>query len=173
MRARFWPKVNQNGPVPAHEPELGPCWLWTASTSANGYGAFGITHGARRMEGAHRVAWFLEHGDWPSQFVLHKCDNKICVRPSHLFLGTQADNIRDMDAKARGRRVGSAGMANGNVRLTDSQVREIYQRKCAGELQRALAIEYGVDQTHISRIGRINWRHLVNPAEERDARLSV
>ena len=87
---RFWAKVEKTD----------GCWLWTASTINSGYGAVGFM-GHRTT--AHRMSWFLAHGSWPDLCVLHRCDVKLCVRPDHLFLGTQADNVRDMDEKGRRR----------------------------------------------------------------------
>ena len=95
---RFWKKVNKNGPTPPHRPELGTCWIWTASTLASGYGQISVNNLPAR---AHRVAWFLETGEWPTLHVLHKCDNPPCVRFSHLFQGTPTDNARDCLAKDR------------------------------------------------------------------------
>jgi hypothetical protein len=101
----FWAKVDKNGGVPAHLPDLRECWLWTASLFVGGYGRFG----AQR---AHRVSWELHHGEVPEGlFVLHRCDNPRCVNPGHLFLGTQTDNMRDMWAKRRGRRPRGADVA--------------------------------------------------------------
>ncbi len=95
---RFLAKVNVNGPVPSHCPELGPCHVWTAGTFSTGYGAFSM--GTRTVQ-AHRVAFFFEHGRWPEPCALHHCDNRACVRPSHLFEGSKGDNVRDMDGKGR------------------------------------------------------------------------
>lgn len=75
------------------------CWEWSGLRSARGYGRFG--HDSRR---AHRIAWELTFGPVPDGLlVCHTCDNPPCIRPEHLFLGTDADNARDMVAKGRGR----------------------------------------------------------------------
>lgn len=74
------------------------CWHWKRGTDSNGYGRIGW-HG--RVEGAHRVAYELTYGHPGNLFVCHHCDNPICCRPEHLFLGTAADNMRDMVAKGR------------------------------------------------------------------------
>ena len=104
----FWSKVDKNGPVPAHRPELGPCWLWTASTATKGYGQF---MWGTAVAGTHRIAWLLTFGRWPEPCCLHHCDNPRCVRPDHLFEGTHADNIADMFAK--GRQPSRRGALNG------------------------------------------------------------
>lgn len=96
---RFWAKVERDGPIPDHLPELGECWIWTASTNAGGYGTMKFRG---RSELAHRIAWVLEHGPIPGDLhVLHKCDNPPCVRDEHHFLGTPADNVLDMIEKER------------------------------------------------------------------------
>lgn len=92
---RFWSKVDkESGPI---HPVRGRCWIWTAARFANGYGVFRFPEFNRR---SHRVSWELEIGKVPTGLrVLHHSDNPPCVRPDHLFLGTDADNSRDKCAK--------------------------------------------------------------------------
>lgn len=90
---RFWNKVDQR--------DGDECWPWLAAAFTCGYGAF---YFEGQNQGAHRVAWLLVYGEIPGgQAILHRCDNMLCVRPSHLFLGTQTDNMRDMVLKGRQR----------------------------------------------------------------------
>lgn len=102
IERRFWTKVNKNGPVPIHQPQLGQCWLWTAAT-IRGYGQIAhVINGKKRPAYAHRLAWEMAYGPIPDGLsVLHRCDVPLCVRPDHLFLGTQQDNLEDARAKGR------------------------------------------------------------------------
>lgn len=87
---RFWMRVDKSG----------ECWTWTAARGDHGYGSFTDDDG--RSVSAHRFSHQLHYGPIPKGLVVcHKCDNPPCVRPDHLFLGTQADNVRDMQAKGR------------------------------------------------------------------------
>lgn len=91
---RFWRRVKKGD----------GCWLWEGAWSKKtGYGSFRVgTKHTDPTNGAHRVAWELQHGSIQKGMeVLHRCDNRLCVRPDHLFLGTQQDNIDDMYAKGR------------------------------------------------------------------------
>ena len=103
---RFWAKVDKNGPIPAHRPDLGPCWIWLGAKVTGGYGVIKTgfsTHKTRKQSLTHRFSWEVHFGPIPSAtpFVLHKCDNPPCPNPGHLFLGTAADNTADMMAKGR------------------------------------------------------------------------
>ena len=111
LAARFWKHVNKHGPFPHTtavlvHPDIKRtrCWLWTgAKTYPDGYGVIEdqinkVWHKLR----AHRVAWFVATGKWPEKHALHKCDVPLCVRFSHLFDGSDADNLKDMKLKGRG-----------------------------------------------------------------------
>jgi hypothetical protein len=86
---RFWNKVKRSR----------GCWLWTGAITSWGYGWFQRTAGVPHY--AHRVAWEFTHGAAPNGLVLHKCDVRHCVNPDHLYVGTQADNMRDMASRGR------------------------------------------------------------------------
>lgn len=111
---------------------------------------------------AHRVSWSLFRGAIPNSLnVLHRCDVRRCVNPDHLFLGTHADNTRDMISKGRGRYRASPGVTNGRAKLTEAQVVEIRARGSAGASRKKLAAEFGVASTSISGIihGK-SWKHV-------------
>ncbi len=148
----FWTRVHTSG----------ECWEWTGGRNADGYGKCQI-NGKTLL--AHRVAWSLAHGQDPGHnVVLHLCDNPACVRPDHLRLGTQADNVRDMFSKRRN--VNVSGDEHPAAKLTRSQVAQIRTRYANGEGQRALAREYGVSHTNIQHIvnGR-SWTTLDRDAQ--------
>lgn len=91
---RFWPKVDKNGPVPAHRPDLGPCWLWTASTVKDGYGQFHSGGKESRTVKAHVYAYTLLVGPVPEGLQLdHLCRVRRCVNPQHLEAVTCKVNV--------------------------------------------------------------------------------
>jgi hypothetical protein len=161
---RFWRLVNRSGPTPSHVPELGPCWGWIGAQTKDGYGSFSPNakhRKGRRWRLAHRYSWLLATGAPPHMLVLHKCDNPLCVRPDHLFLGTDADNVADRARKKRHR-----GEERWNAKLTNAQAADIKAALRRGEPQSKLAREYGIHTTTIQQIasGRC-WDH-VPPAEK-------
>ena len=148
--ARFWDKVDRRGPE--------ECWPWTASTTEKGYGKIGVGSPPRHLLSTHRMSWILAYGPIPpGMHVLHRCDVPGCVNPSHLFLGTQADNIADREAKGRG----PVGERNGVSKLTEADVLEIRARLQQGEYQSEIGKDFLVAQTTISAIARgVTWKHL-------------
>jgi len=93
LQVRFWSFVNKTD----------GCWIWTGSTNKKGYGQMSQGKRGLRPLHVHRVSWEIHNGQIPDdQCVLHRCDNPACVRPDHLFLGTEKENTRDMMSKERG-----------------------------------------------------------------------
>lgn len=143
--ATFWSRVDKSGGENA-------CWPWSGYRTKDGYGLLTWQNKGARSS---RVAWELTNGVIPEGFeACHNCpdgDNPSCCNPSHMFLGTQADNIRDMWGKGRG---------IVRAKLTWQLVREIRSAYALGKSnQKQLAHEYGVLQSTISLIitGK-NWR---------------
>lgn len=134
------------------------CWTWTGSLATVRYGRINLGGGVRIL--AHRFSYELHCGKVPcGLFVCHHCDNKACVRPDHLFLGTSADNSADMVAK--GRNPCQKGEMNPRAKLTDDMVRVIRKRRDSGEPLMAIAKDFGVTKGLISQIGvRKIWRHV-------------
>jgi HNH endonuclease len=130
----------------AYEP--GECWEWPGK-------ARGPTgHVPSRRNGgaaAHRAAWVEAYGPVPDGlWVLHKCDNPPCCRPSHLYLGDRSQNVRD--AYERGQIVQPRGEKRSNTRLSDASVREIRLRYAGGETQRSIAESFSINNGYVSRI---------------------
>jgi hypothetical protein len=160
---RFWMKVDKRS-----EDE---CWEWQGFCEpTTGYGRFTLStrptpeSGLRSIGvGAHRYSFELANGPIGSSkiFVCHRCDNPPCVNPAHLFAGTQADNIRDMDAKGRRRGNQPKGEAHFKARLTDAMVLDLRRRYAAGESMRDAAREMGLGEDNIRKAARGDtWRHL-------------
>ncbi len=84
--ARFWSKVDRNGPIPDYAPHLGPCWLWTVCLSEKGYGLLIVKlDGSWKCRKAHRIAWAMRYGEIPMGLELdHLCRVRHCVNPDHL-----------------------------------------------------------------------------------------
>jgi hypothetical protein len=131
------------------------CWPWVGALIANGYGHF-YTGGKAVL--AHRAVYELTHGTSPENFcVCHSCDNRSCVNPAHLFLGTHADNSRDMSAKGRA----AAGERSGVNKVTTEDVREIRRLAAEGHRQRDIAARFGIVQSNVGMIvRRETWRHV-------------
>jgi hypothetical protein len=149
LEKRFMPKVEP-------EPNTG-CWLWTGSATAAGYGSVWRDGKAQY---AHRLAHEMFIGPVPAEaLVCHTCDTPACVNPAHLWLGTDADNAADREAKGRGRNLRGEHLPF--TKLTADDVLTIRARVAAGEGQRALGREYGMSYGAVSCIvHRRTWRHI-------------
>jgi hypothetical protein len=153
LEERFWSKVDIAGPD--------DCWEWNASRKPEGYGQFTISEGgSRRNANAHRLAWELTNGPIPTgKHVLHRCDNRPCCNPAHLFLGTQADNNADMMRKGRFVHWTATGTKHAKFRLTQEDVAEIRACAASGVGMQELADRFGVVKNHIRGIVRdLYWK---------------
>lgn len=133
------------------------CWKWTGGIDKDGYGRFSLKMGNGILQKrAHRISYALFVGDIPkNKYVLHKCDTRSCVNPSHLFLGDLEDNMRDMVSKDRQAR----GERNGNAKLTERHVLEILRDKKSSN--RELSKKYQVSDATISLIkSKEKWKHI-------------
>lgn len=148
----FWSRVDKSD----------GCWRFRAAAEGD-YGRLGI-EGRTRL--AHCVAWALVHGPIPEGMsVLHHCDNRPCVRPDHLYVGTQGDNVRD--AVERGRHVSGYGLRDHRgaghpmAKTTESSVRSIRALAATGQSVPVLASRFGlsVGQTKDIISGRA-WAHV-------------
>ena len=136
------------------------CWLWGGSVGNTGYGRYSF-QGKRHS--THRLMWLLTYGEIPDGlYVCHHCDNKLCVNPSHLFLGTHLDNMKDKAIKGRNVLPGFKGEEVGTSKLKEWQVLAIraeykpYKNGCT-----ALGQKYGIDRTVIHDIvTRKLWKHI-------------
>jgi hypothetical protein len=168
LDVRFWAKVERRG--------YGECWPWTAGValSPNGglyYGRFGVRAGELGLDRnttqcAHRVAFYLVHGHWPTPQALHGCDNTLCCNaenPLHIHEGTSAENHREMRERGRWSPPPvQTGIHAHRAKLTDEQALEIIARYQAGGVsQAALAVEYEVSQNSVSYIVRGKRRSLM------------
>ncbi len=134
------------------------CWDWKASLDSDGYGQ--IT-GARELKisKAHRASWTIHRGPIPEGMsVLHKCDNRRCTNPDHLFLGKPLENSRDMVYKGRQ----TKGVKNGGAKLTEEQVKEIRKQSSQGIKVSYLAEKYDVCRDTIWRVKakKKYWKHI-------------
>jgi hypothetical protein len=114
FQERFWSRVKKN--------KGNGCWTWTGSCHTNwGYGQVRVEN--RKTKMVHRISWEMENGPIPEGMkVLHKCDNPPCIRPSHLFLGTQSDNMQDCSRKSRLVMPQSRGLNRFNASKTECKL---------------------------------------------------
>lgn len=133
---RLWAKVDKSG----------DCWVWTGHRT-RGYGKLTVKKGVYIT--VHRLSWEITNGPIPpGMCVLHKCDNRVCVRPDHLFLGTKAQNNRDRTAKARQ----AWGERHGMHKLTLDDVEEVRRMYSAGVHKAVIASRFGVVRGTIGHI---------------------
>ena len=161
LHERFWSRVDTSG----------DCWLWNASLNRNGYGYICVNG---KVRSSHRLSYEWSYGPTPAGLcVCHACDNPRCVRPDHLFLGTNDDNMADMVAKgrqAKGDRNGSRlhpdrrarGERSAGAKLTEKSVREIRQMYvCQKFGATRIAKMFGVSKSTVQKVIRGKaWAHV-------------
>ena len=145
---RFWSRVVKTE----------SCWNWQR-LHETGYGKLRV---AGKLLFAHRLSWEMFRGPIPlGMWIMHKCDNRACVNPDHLQVGTPLDNVRDMVAKGRQRWIPKPGSANGYAKLSEEKVIRIRAMRAAGMTQQSIADEMNISRGNISMItARKVWKHI-------------
>jgi len=146
---RFWSKVDKNGPLLIDS----RCWIWTAGKNSKGYGAIKVDG---RMVYAHRLSYEMANGA-VEICVLHRCDNRVCCNPEHLFVGTSADNCCDRHEKNRDAR----GVTNGKAKLDPESVRGIRRLRRDGLTLVLIAEQFNVCFSTVGLVCRGEiWGHV-------------
>lgn len=151
LEEKFWRRVKKTN----------TCWEWIGCKDTGGYGQFWNIH-LQKLQKASRIIWVIQNGEIPNGlFVLHKCDNRICVNPNHLFLGTAKDNIQDMLKKGRGDYL--KGEKNVSAKLTLKKVkiiRKLYKQSNLS--QKDLAKKFNVHyRTIFDIVNGKTWKHML------------
>ena len=147
-RTKFLARIDAK---PGHGPN-GDCHVWLGRTTGDGYGQIDV---ARKKVLAHRYAYELANGSSAGELcVCHRCDNRLCVNPAHLFLGTHAENMADMAVKGRARP--ALGERHNSAKLNEADVRRIRKDTRSAA---AIARDYGVSDVAILLVrARKTWK---------------
>lgn len=154
IERRFWAKVRK---IPDG------CWEWQAKTD-RGYGRMATSN--RKQVPAHRLSYEIAYGPIPDGLIIcHRCDNRRCVRPDHLFAGTYKENTADMYAK--GRHDPPRGNRQPRSKLNPAMVRDLRARRMNGESINGLARSFGINyRSAYDIVTGKNWAWLDAPAQE-------
>ncbi len=135
---RFWSKVKRTNSE--------ECWEWIGTKEKDGYGVFKIK---RKTYKSHRISWLISKKESiENKLVCHSCDNRGCVNPGHLWLGTNKENVEDMVRKNRQRQ----GENHSNVKLSEKNIKEILDLYKSGYKQVDLCSKFGIGHAQLSRI---------------------
>ena len=148
VETRFWKYVEKRDPA--------ECWPWIGKAVQKGYGV--INDGGHLIR-AHRLSFAIHKGPIASGlFVCHSCDNRLCVNPHHLFLGTNKENLQDASRKGRM----SWGERHYCSTLTQKDVEKIFHlKRTTSLLQREIAEQFGIRQSAVSRIlAGVRWKNI-------------
>jgi len=145
IEERFWRYVDKRG--------QDECWEWTGCLHPTGYGLLQARE-LGRLKRAHVLSYEIHKGSLNGLWCLHKCDNRKCVNPRHLFAGTREDNTKDMINKGRE----ASGIKNGQAKLNPSMIVAMRQKRADGNIYRDIAKEFGVStMAAFNAINRKNW----------------
>ena len=136
---------------------LDACWQWSGNLAPDGYGKVKI---GDKFTSAHRLSWLIHRGEIPNnKVVMHKCDNRCCVNPSHLTLGSSRENTED--AINKGRRRAAVGTKLPQSKLNESSVRAIRDAARRGISQSKIAATFNLCQQAIHKVvSRKTWKHV-------------
>ena len=135
--------------------QRGNCWLWTGKLNLTGYGKFWGVQDGVGFNVAHRFSYHIHYGPVPSGLLcLHSCDNRWCVNPEHLRVGTQTENQAESKAKGRA----AIGSLHGNSKLTEKQARFAKESKISPNV---LGARWDIHPSVITKIRTgVNWKHI-------------
>lgn len=152
-KERFWKRVQKTN----------YCWIWKGSDTGHGYGTF---HFKGKAYVAHRFSWLLKYGTFTKNLTLHKCNNRRCVNPDHLYDGTAKDNTGDIIKAGKYNFINSgtlkSGEENRQAKLNDEIVRSIRKEYIPKVVtQKMLAERYHIAKTTVREVLiRKSWKHI-------------
>lgn len=146
------------------------CWEWHAYTATNGYGRFDIGSKKRSSIAAHRFSYLVYNGEiGDDKLVCHSCDNRLCVNPDHLWLGSYKENTQDMMRKGRNKYLDRSGTHRKRPHLTKDEVIEIRRLRQDGVIREEVANKFNISKAHVDSIVRRDvWKEII---EDKDYHL--